>query len=105
MSDIEIFKAALNSSIRTIASNLGVSYLSPLAIYGVNNLLSKPPYKFIIDAVTDVNNNIDIESLSNVLKDTLKAMPNKPTLLGITFNTDDIDLLKREFLNLKIKNA
>nr|DAK96586.1 MAG TPA: hypothetical protein [Crassvirales sp.] len=105
MSDLEILKAALNSSIRTIAMNLGVPYLAPVAMYGANNILSKPKYKFIIDALTDGNDNIDIESLSNALKDMMRLMPNKPTLLGITFGPEDIDLFKREFLNIKSKNA
>lgn len=105
MSDIEVLKVALNSTIRTITSNLGVSYFAPLAIYGANNILSKPKYKVMLDALVDGNGNIDIESLSNVLKDTMRSMPNKPTLLGITFGPEDIDLFKREFLNIKVKNA
>lgn len=105
MTDLEILKAALNSSIRTIATNLGFPYLAPVAMYGANNLLSKPKYKFILDALTDGNDNIDIESLSNTLKDTMRSMPNKPTLLGITFGPEDIDLFKREFLNIKSKNV
>lgn len=105
MTDLEILKAALNSSIRNITASLGFPYLAPVATYGVNNILSKPKYKFIIDALTDGNDNIDIESLSNVLKDTMRSMPNKPTLLGITFGPEDIDLFKREFLNIKSKNA
>nr|DAG93878.1 MAG TPA: hypothetical protein [Crassvirales sp.] len=104
MNDIEILKAALNSSIRTIASNLGVPYFAPMAIYGANNMLNKPKYKIMLDALTDGNGNIDIESLSNVLKDTIRSMPNKPTLLGISLGTEDIDLLKREFLNIRSKN-
>ena len=82
-----------------------VASLAPVAIYGANNILSKPKYKFIMDALTDGNDNIDIESLSNTLKDTMRSMPNKPTLLGITFGPEDIDLFKREFLNIKSKNA
>lgn len=44
----------------------------------------------MLDALVDGNGNIDIESLSNVLKDTMRSMPNKPTLLGITFGPEDI---------------
>lgn len=101
MTDIEIFKAALNSSIRTITSNLGLPYLAPIVTYGINNILTKPKNKLFMDALTDGNGNIDIDALSKAFKDTLQLMPNKPTLLGVSFGPEDIDLFTREFLSIK----
>ena len=105
MTDLELLKAAIHSSIRTLATNLGVPYLTPGIIYGVDNLLAKPKYKIILDALTDGSDNINIDSLSEALKTMIRSMPNKPTLLGISFGTEDVDLLRKEFLNLKSKNA
>lgn len=101
MSDIEIFKQAVLNSVKNITSQLGVSYMNPLVTFGVKNIMDKPKYSMILEAMTDSKGNLDIDALTKVLDETLGMKGGKITFAGVTFTSEDIHNLKNEFLKLK----
>lgn len=100
MSDIEKFKLAVINTAKNVTSQLGISYLNPLLVFGLKNMLEKPKYSIVLEALTDSNGNLDINTLTKVLEETIGMKGGRFTIAGVTFTSDDVENLKKEYLKL-----
>lgn len=88
MSDIEKFKLAVINTAKNVTSQLGISYLNPLLVFGLKNMLEKPKYSIVLEALTEV------------LEETIGMKGGRFTIAGVTFTSDDVENLKKEYLKL-----
>lgn len=103
MNDIEILKLAATSLIRQITESFGMPFLRPIAEKMFYNLISKPKYSFFIEAITDKDGNVDIDGLSNALKEALAGYGGRLPIAGlnVSLGEEDINFIRDEFIRLK----